>query len=475
MSTQYLLEDQDWDMCVTELDRAVAADSTFALAWWRLVGLCLETNQAEKGELALQNAMKYLYKLPERTQFLIKSVYYVLKKDPEKEVAVLQMMIELYPEDLIGRQRLASRLTVRKRTDDAIAIYEEILEIDPSRSEYLHIIGRLYRNKGEFDKALEYYQRYTDKHPNLVRSFTPMADIHEYKGELAQAASYYNKALLIEPGDVRSLRRLGDIDLKLGKYKEALGKYDEALSVAQSAQERMEIFASMSEFYQIRGEMETSIDYLQKSWAERKKVTSPTQALISELADAHLFVQAGQTERAFEIVESARKQFQSPYDKLVPLGYLFLYLEIEEPDSAEVAFKGLKLFIDSYGLENLRDQTVFAKGRIAELRGEHEAAIKEYQTSFELTPTQTDRNVDMGRCFRKLGRLDEAEEAIQNMLKVFPFEPEALYELALIFAERGDQEKAIDALKKALTVWENADPVYKPAREAGEKLAEWTS
>ena len=37
----------------------------------------------------------------------------------------------------------------------------------------------------------------------------------------------------------------------------------------------------------------------------------------------------------------------------------------------------------------------------------------------------------------------------------------------------GKKEKALEHLKITLDVWKDADPVYKQAKKAREKLAEW--
>ena len=47
--------------------------------------------------------------------------------------------------------------------------------------------------------------------------------------------------------------------------------------------------------------------------------------------------------------------------------------------------------------------------------------------------------------------------------------------MALVQSERGNQEKALEHLKTALDVWQNADAEYEPAKLAREKLAEWQS
>jgi len=61
---------------------------------------------------------------------------------------------------------------------------------------------------------------------------------------------------------------------------------------------------------------------------------------------------------------------------------------------------------------------------------------------------------------------------IKKTLKVDPFDPKANYELALVYLDQGEKEKAITYLKVALDVWKNADPNFKPAQQARQKMAE---
>ena len=57
-------------------------------------------------------------------------------------------------------------------------------------------------------------------------------------------------------------------------------------------------------------------------------------------------------------------------------------------------------------------------------------------------------------------------------LKIKPFNPLSHYYLALVYLDSGDKEKAIKHLKIAADIWKDADPIYKPAQAAKEKLAE---
>ena len=79
---------------------------------------------------------------------------------------------------------------------------------------------------------------------------------------------------------------------------------------------------------------------------------------------------------------------------------------------------------------------------------------------------------EAGRALRRAGRLDEAEAALREALRLVPADPRAHLEMALLIEVRGDTEAAVEHLRSALVVWENADEDYEPAREARAKLAE---
>jgi tetratricopeptide (TPR) repeat protein len=150
-----------------------------------------------------------------------------------------------------------------------------------------------------------------------------------------------------------------------------------------------------------------------------------------------------------------------------------IYLAIEDADNAEKTIEGLEEFIRAWGVESFRFYIFSAQGQIKEIRGEYEQAILDYQKSLELAPTEFMAFEGMGRCFRKLKDYEKAEKSLQDALKIRPFNPKFNYEIALVYWDWGKKEKALEHLERALYVWEDADPEYKPAQKARDKLAEW--
>jgi tetratricopeptide (TPR) repeat protein len=320
-----------------------------------------------------------------------------------------------------------------------------------------------------------YFERYAKANPENTKSFTEIGGVYDVLGEYDQAATYYEKALLLDPENVSVLRAIADIDAKLGRSDIALKKYNDALRMARSARDRIEIYSGLQEFYLNRGELEKSFEQMRLKWDEYKSVYTPVQLMIRKSLDARLLIKAKRPDEAFAIIESVRKEMQHPYDELVPLGYVYAYLELEEADSAEAALKRLMPFIDAYRVEQLRGNVYFAEGRIAEIRGDYRKAIERFEKEAAATPTDPAVHLYIGRCQRKLGEYEKASTSLTKTLKVLPNDPDVLYELALLRADQGKRTEALESLQKALSVWENADPVFKPAREARETLARWTS
>jgi tetratricopeptide (TPR) repeat protein len=90
-----------------------------------------------------------------------------------------------------------------------------------------------------------------------------------------------------------------------------------------------------------------------------------------------------------------------------------------------------------------------------------------------MMPAEATLHYEIGSCYRNLGELSKSEEYILMTLKIHPFHPQANYEMALTYFEMEKKNKALEHLKRTLSVWENADPEFKPVKQARDKIREW--
>jgi tetratricopeptide (TPR) repeat protein len=78
-----------------------------------------------------------------------------------------------------------------------------------------------------------------------------------------------------------------------------------------------------------------------------------------------------------------------------------------------------------------------------------------------------------GRSRRECGDFQAAREHNERTLRVNPVYATANYEVALVLYKLREYENAKDHLDKALEMWNDAAPDYKPALEARATLAQW--
>ena len=57
----------------------------------------------------------------------------------------------------------------RQQNEIRILEYEKILELDPQHSESIQNLGRLYKENGNFEKALKYQKLYLEQYPERER------------------------------------------------------------------------------------------------------------------------------------------------------------------------------------------------------------------------------------------------------------------------------------------------------------------
>jgi tetratricopeptide (TPR) repeat protein len=464
--------ERDWNKGIGAIERSAAEDPTFAYAYYDMQALYIALNQGEKREQAFKSLMQYLYKLPERAQFLVKSDYYLFKEDAEKRLAVVKMMVELSPNDVAGHQALAVIYSQEHKPEKALAEFRRILELDPERQDALLWIGSYYKNKGLPREALEYYERYARRYPDDVTSYTVIGGLYRSLGDFERAKSYYDRALLLEPEKISILNTLAKIESSLGQFDRSERMYQDALEISKTPEERMGVMSALASLYRVQGQYRRSLECVRHYAEEAEKSQPPFLALASKFEFVDQYLQAGQKEEAFKIIEEFKSQAGPPFDRMVPLAYLGYYVEIEDADKATDALKETEIAMQGPLLEPARPDFLELRGRLHDLKGEYVQAIAAYEKSLEYRPTYPDTNLLIGRSYRKLKEFKKAEQYLLKNLKTSPFDPDLRYELALVYVDSKDKKKALEQLNIALEVWKDADPGIPKVEEARRKQAE---
>jgi tetratricopeptide (TPR) repeat protein len=464
--------EKDWTKAQHYFEQAIREDPTFAAGHGALANIYSLTNQSQKWIDAYQPLMQHSYKLPERFQFYAKFGYYTTKQDPDKQLAVVKMIIKLYPEDLRAHSILILLLVAQNRLDEAIATYNRMLEIDPERYEIFEKIGDLYQQKGDTGRALDYYKKYARHFPGNPVSFNLIGGLYRQMGNHEQAKEYYEKALLLKPDDIDVLIELAGIETDLGHMDKASEQFRELLRLSKTAKDRTKAYKAFADFCFRKGQVKKDLEYVKLSNQAMAEYALPYLVMINKIFTMDSYVYAGKEKEAFQVLAALESELKPPYSKFLSLGYLMVYLALEKPDEAEKSLVGIRDIITSFGIDVYQALIYKGEGDIHRMRGEYAEAIKSYQTALKERPDAKSILRRIGRCYRHLKQYQKAEESILETLKTKPLSPLSHYELALVYLDSGDKEKAEKHLKIAADIWKDADPIYKPAQSVREKLAE---
>ena len=402
---------QDAEGAKEYLTTATTLDPSFTIAQYTL-HLVLRGSAAAEAVAAapLVAAMEHLYRVPERSSFQIKSEYYAETGETDKVAAVVEMWVGLYPNDLIALRSLAWIQTENEDWEGVLATFATIRRLDPLDGRPISAMARIHENLGNYDQSLALLAEYVERFPGDLSGYYGLADYHQRRGGYESAREVLERVIALEPLAPEPARRLADLYLDVGRLEEARAGYERSLRQARTPAQRAQALARLTHYHHRRGEMAAAIQGIER----RKEESGFETPLDMAVGDAVVYLDAGRTDEAIALLQG---------------------------------FQDVGLVLDPAG------------------------AAESFRAMIALSP-EGRYYLGAGRALRRAGYLYESEGEIQEALRLVPANPRAHLEMALLMESRGEVGVAVEHLKSALAVWENADEDYEPARLARAKLAE---
>ncbi|MBV8054961.1 MAG: tetratricopeptide repeat protein [Deltaproteobacteria bacterium] len=80
-------------------------------------------------------------------------------------------------------------LYAEEKYDDAIAVYNRALAVDPKFTDAVHGLAMCYQAKGDLDAAIELTKHYIEQEPEDILAFTNLSMFYQKKGMIKEAES----------------------------------------------------------------------------------------------------------------------------------------------------------------------------------------------------------------------------------------------------------------------------------------------
>ncbi|HEY3346813.1 MAG TPA: tetratricopeptide repeat protein [Nitrospirota bacterium] len=304
-----------------------------------------------------------------------------------------------------------------KRSDLASSYFEKVLALKPNHPDSLLRLGSIYHHTGDYAEAIKLHQRARNVDENNLEALFALAVDYEDAKRTEDALQTLEDILERDESSLRALTRMRDIYLKTGGFDKAEDTQQRILKLNLPGKERDEEQAR-----DIGLRYETGRVMLEDGNYEKSK-------------------------RIFKTILKQDKNFVPAY-----LGLGEVLIEEEEIDEAstlwEEAYKQTGSVIFLHRLEDLYIKL-----------GNPGKVINLYKTSLLKDPKNTTLHFFLGRLYYRLEMIDEAFNILSNIDCSAGSAPDLNILVGNLYARRGQKDKAIVELKKALG---RADQLFVP-------------
>jgi tetratricopeptide (TPR) repeat protein len=133
--------------------------------------------------------------------------------------------------NMVACDNLAADLAQKGRLNDAIAQYQNALEIAPDDEGTRNNLGAALFLNNDLEGAIAQYRKVIELNPAYENAHCNLGIALARKGNVEEAIAQYREALDLKPDDESALRNLGDALLKSGQLDEAPAQYRKALDL----------------------------------------------------------------------------------------------------------------------------------------------------------------------------------------------------------------------------------------------------
>ncbi len=406
----------------------------------------------------------------------------------DKVISVLKRIIEKHPDDVETRLRLASTLEKREKLKEAIREYERLLKRlkKADMAAIYKTLGYLYTKTKQPKQAISNYLKASQLDKGDANLYYNLSYLYEEIGQKENADLYLEKAVRLKSGDLDSRLKLAERLTTRGKFKEA---EEHLTAVLKKDPKSLEALLLMMKIQEKKGDKKG----LKETYYEILSLDPKNETIIYNLGV--LEYETGNLDKSL----SHFRKFSKSHPKDAE-GHVFLFDIYRKQKKDDLAFleaqtltelkpKEISYYRYIFDYLNSRGQyekmiEIMRGGRRShpdklELReylvvaylktGKEVLATEQMEEILKRKPKDVALLFDLAKLKEKQGKLLEALNTYENILKISPDSKEGketyvrlLLQLAKLEEEKGNLKQALEAYKKVLDI----SPEHEEAEEA---------
>lgn len=333
--------------------------------------------------------------------------YYLALKDKDAAQAHFKKAAELAPDNDTYGETLARSYAGNGQMEESIAAFERLAKADPGRTDVLDILIQLYRQQGEYDNAIRVIERLEDTEGRSERLSYAKSDLYTQKGDRKAALAEIKKLAEEHPHDLNHIGYYGNMLMENGEKEKALAIFTDML---EKEPDNYIALLSMREYYKQKGDT-VSADSITTNLLTSRNTSAEGRALLirEEINDSEKA--GGDSTRILKMFDRMEAMTQPDAD-IILMHAAYMDLKKMPKDSVEKKFE-----------------------KVIEIAPDN-AAARMQLIALAIGRNDTDRIISLCGAGRQYNP--------DNM--VF------YYYQGLAYNEKGDEDNALDALSKGVSV-----------------------
>jgi tetratricopeptide (TPR) repeat protein len=490
-----LMRGMDRAAAVDSFQRAVAADPSFALAWYRLSVAALWSRRPERAWEAAHNAVQHGARLTDRDRRLLEAFFAVLRGSHREAEILYRQIVGTYPDDVEAWYQLGELLfhygpqrggLIR----DSRGAWERLLELDPEHLPALIHLGAIAASVGDDEMIREITGR--------VEAIGPTSD-HEFSMRAISAFARRDKneeeavlAALGKASDLAVAWTIRFVGVYLGRFSRVLRLCDLLTEPLRATDVRALGHISRACFLAARGKRQAAaVDFeaaerMDRAYALEYRAlvsASPFAPLSTEALDA-LRTEVLNWEATEDRADASSGMWVDPHAGLHPVIRIYILgiLDAALGDAASVRRRAAELSawaspVESRGVVSALSKCLLAHAARAEGDYAQALAILEgpgLETNFYLAIWSPFFSLDHERFVRAdlLERVGRSEEALawyssfaESGFADLIYQAPSDVRRGEILERLGRKEAAAEHYARFVLLWRTCDPDLAPILE----------
>ena len=319
------------------------------------------------------------------------------------------------------RLSIAFDLHRNGRTDEAMLVYQDLLETDPDHVDLLHLTGLAAYEGGALEESGRYFVRAIRIKPDFWQIHANYARTLQDLGRLEDARACYDKAIALQPDDAQTHCDRSLVLQGLGRFEDALGDLDTSIALQPAN----------ALAFNNRGAVLRDLGRLEEAVASYDEAIS----LDAAFAVAH-------SNRGVALRELRRyDEALASYESAIAIS----------PDHADAWFnrcnalkdlnrldEALASIDEALALDPHNAQAHGNRADVLQAMGRFAQALDSYDRAISRHPAYAQAHSNRGEALRSLGRLDEAMASYDRAISIKHDYAEPLWNKSLVTLLRGD-------------------------------------